>query len=220
MTTQSNNLFFKSFFKKDQMWNQIQNDPIAHNELMPGWRPTRTNYLITQADGSVGAAPIDEMVNFGPVIGNKRLYWDQPLANWGGTLADKPWIRRVDQMREVIKGFGRTPNAASVYQNPATPGYTPAQALAARRGNIRAWIAADRFHQTPVDRNTANFNWVKTDDYWLPHYEGELYSGVLPEKNVKRMPTSSDKDMKFLPSKPFLSDKQKEYYVWSKMDWT
>lgn len=220
MTTQGNNNFFKTFFSKDKLWYEIQNNPIARDALMPTWRPRSIVFQVTQNDGTVGPALIDEVIDFGAPVGNKRLRMDAPQYRWH-TLKTSHSDTSGPSKYKTIKGLGPRPAPGIVYPDPAA---APAAGVrAARIENLRGFIYHDRFKEVLPDRfnrdytvATQNlFEWAKVeDDNWLPQYEGDWFS--LPEKSSKRAPTSYDKDKKFLPDKPFLTDKQKEYFVWSK----
>ena len=221
----SNKAFFNSFFNKNnKIFRQIQNNPLAHRDLMPNWYNEKVYMRLLRANGTPypRGVHIDELVNFYPGAalparvrinqGFKKLNDNNPFGQNFATL---------EKHKQHWKNYAQAPAMGAILPNPLAGGLTPAQIRTRSIQNITHMLWADRFEaykRKKYDRNANAEHFHKKDDYWLPHYEGDFMN--LAEKGVKKQPFVYDRHMKFLGNKSFFSPKQKEAMVWLHADFT
>ena len=206
-----NNIFFKHFFKsKDKLWNEIQNNPLAHRDLMPNWKPTNIPSFIAYDDGSEALLGLNTWHLFHNVLPT-QIRVPAGQTSWNVGIDNKTIINNpTSALAYVKKLHGQIPPAMYFLPPPNTPGNLYA--------NISAAIAADKFNIEEMKRTNTNYNWVKSDDYWLPRYEGNF--SQLQEKQSRRPPRHYSDNQKVLSNVFDFKGKQKEAFVWLKADFT
>ena len=218
----SNNLFFKSFFKNnDPIWNQIQNNPLVRRDLFPNYVQKRLSWSLVDANGALYPYDINELVQFYPdrvgqpnEVAPKRVRVHRDHKTFTKRIRPYrlPKYFNDNLARDYIKKYdSELPAPATVLPDPLQWGITVDQRRYRSWDNAEALEAINRF-KLNKKHFTNSYYYTKSDDYWLPDYQGRWED--LLEKGSKRQPHSINKDMKFLGNKPFLSPKQKEAMIW------
>lgn len=225
----SNNTFFKSFFdSKNTLWKEIQNNPIAHETLLPSWYQSSISYrLVDNAGQDYPNVNIDENVQYypgaiplaggaigppGPAPIRTRVYrdnikWRDDWFNFGQrNFAD--WEAR----KYILENIARKPAPGTALPDPLVGGLNANQRLRRSYRNVISLLSMGRFALTPRDRFNDPDRFKKANDYWFPYFEGKWED--IPEKAVKKPPQKYNRDLKFLGNKPFMKPKQKESLVW------
>lgn len=214
----ADNNFFRNFLKKDKFFHATQNNPV-HKKTYH-----QTPYVINarihftdNANARIGNAAYDQNVRFHPApamgmddgIQRVRL----PVMRASRNIpfeTSRQLSTSYSVKRTTMEEFGEKParNVLNILPN-VDIGMNLADRI---KENQAALASIGRFevgtltHLKPDDKNT---------NYWYPDYQGTMH---FTSKNTIQAPTPPISD-DFVP-KGYLSNKQKESYVWLKMDWT
>ena len=203
----TNNAFFNTFLKKDDLFHKTQNNPITQKEI---WSPTYIrNISIKLTDNN------NEMINdnlgyfeyvdyFPGPNGRKITRLQRGHTFWQGEMTNyriKDFANLSEIKRVFAHNFGVQVNAATVLPVPIN--------AATNEDNVDAIIGAERFV-------VKNILYRKDDDfdtnYWFPNYQGKFTNLSTP--NTIQQPAIPQKT-KFFPNN-FMSEKQKESFLWLK----
>ena len=217
----SNKSFFNSFMKKDKLWNDIQSNPIAKESLMPHYNLVNFDaYLQSNHHNDlVGrAAAYNRQIRFHPLPAARHRV-RIPLGNFVQSHNDwkKNRLPNQGEMREIVDSKGRYPAAGVALANPLAGGLAPAVLTQRIEDNIDALYAIGHYRVEIPNRRDYPNDWKNSQDYWLPHYEGDFMR--IAEKESRTQAKHYNKDMKFL-SNNFMSAKQNQAFSWLKADLT
>ena len=205
----SNNNFFQSFFTNNKLWNEIQNNPIAHQYLFPHKIPFSAQYHLTNTAG--------QKVTTLHRYTQRRRYYPPPeptrrtrvrVDHVTGLIDSFPKsVKHLRHLQKYIldKHAENIPAPGVNLQSYVAMGLTPAQRTETSKANANAMLGKGYYDLVNVD-------YYNDDDYWLPNYEGNFLN--LSEKASRKLPHSYNKDAKFLPKNQYLAPKQKEALVW------
>ena len=220
----ADNNFFANFLKKDKLFHATQNNPVHKKALhqLPYASTIRLHFQDNAGHRIVGA--YNELVRFYPAPGAPAIDQGQQrvrlqAANRLKTfvpLRQNIQIETKEQFRQYIADefAQKPPYGAQVLRDPVAPNRNE---KTLENQKALASVNHYRFH-TYRDRKPSNSD----ANYWYPDYQGNYHFSTRNSINVPvKFPEHLHKPSNlptFLP-KGYLNNKQKESYVWLKMNW-
>ena len=186
------NSFFNNFLKKDKMWQHIQNDPIARQDMWNNLQIKTIGYRVLDQNHQHSRRNINFVHN------GFTLRMPAGRHNWRQTFyRDYPYFEKR--------------NIAQKYDNiympdfvDPVPDYPNPIDDATRRTNSSGFRRYGFYKIRYVKTQRENA------DYWFPKWEGQFTQ--MNEKSKIKSPAPAY-NTHFLPPK-YMNDKQKEAFLW------
>ena len=213
----SNNVFFNSFLHKgnNQIWNAIQNDPIAHQYLWSKSYVSAVPYNLTDTRG-VQLDNTRDRTRYHrfyprPAVAH-RIVIPATFSRYRFRVKN-PEIKKIDnihQAKSFVKNLGQKPAQAAVLPNTRNADGTINRVNTAE--NIKAYLASNNYTIPSMNELNDRWIWRQDTDYWWPEYQGK-YNTLTEKSKAKKPIPKYNKDVPFLNTN-FVKDKHKEAFMW------